>query len=622
MTVGVTHDRRQAQDDGPGRRPSTRSAVAPGGSRRTLGRHAGQVVAVQTALALLVAAAGHGPLVVAGAGIAAALVTMAALVRVRRRWLFEWIAVALRYAGRRHIVPPADPAALLHLTSPGARVMPADLNGEGAALIDDGHGLTVVLEVGDRTGLIADGPLLLPSPASLLPPASPDVPATRIQVLLTGAPAPAGHSGNSVPATSYRQLTEGRLLGHERALVAVRVQRAEGWRDDELHRALSTVVRKVRRRLAPAPARAVGEGLLGVLAETAHLDGARGGRETWQAVRVGGLVQASFRLTRWPDLHGQTARQLVPRLLALPATATTVSLTAGPRLAREGSDAVTVDLTVRLAAVNPGGLAAATRALRRLLTAESAGHRRLDGEQLDGFAATLPLALGAAAGPVPTAATTPGIPAPALDGLDLPVGASGLMVGTNRHGAPVTVRLFRAEATRTVLVGGVRLAQLVALRAMALGARIVVQTGRPAAWEPFVRGASAPGDTLTVVPPGRPLGGAIGTPLQPVLVVVDVGPVAATPQPGPAWQASLVVRDELTPADADAVSRADLVLLQPLRPNEAATAATALGLGESAGWLTRIREDMVAVVNRRALRWAVLTTTPIEAQLVGRPTRG
>ena len=55
-----------------------------------------------------------------------------------------------------------------------------------------------------------------------------------------------------------------------------------------------------------------------------------------------------------------------------------------------------------------------------------------------------------------------------------------------------------------------------------------------------------------------------------------------------------MIRDELTMADVDAVSRADLVVLQPLRPDEAALAGTALGLGDSAEWLTRIRDDMVA----------------------------
>jgi len=47
----------------------------------------------------------------------------------------------------------------------------------------------------------------------------------------------------------------------------------------------------------------------------------------------------------------------------------------------------------------------------------------------------------------------------------------------------------------------------------------------------------------------------------------------------------------------------------------------ALGLGEAAKWLTQIRADMVGVINRRAVRWAVLSQTPIEAQLIGPPVR-
>ncbi|MCM0678608.1 type VII secretion protein EccE, partial [Micromonospora phytophila] len=109
--------------------------------------------------------------------------------------------------------------------------------------------------------------------------------------------------------------------------------------------------------------------------------------------------------------------------------------------------------------------------------------------------------------------------------------------------------------------------------------------------------------------------------LCPLLVVLDAGPTPADPEPGRPWQATLLVRDELTPADADALGRADLAVLQPLDQAEAALAGAALGLGGSAEWLTRIRDDMVAVVNRRALRWALLSPTPIESQLIGRPSR-
>ena len=138
------------------------------------------------------------------------------------------------------------------------------------------------------------------------------------------------------------------------------------------------------------------------------------------------------------------------------------------------------------------------------------------------------------------------------------------MLGSNRHGNPVVVRLFRPEQTRALLVGGVRCAQLIALRAMALGARVVVQTARPQAWEPFVRGAAVPGESIAVVPPGRAFEIAPGSALHPLLVVVDVGPVGADTRPGAGWQATLVVRDEFTPADVDVASRADLLILQPL----------------------------------------------------------
>lgn len=566
----------------------------------------------------MIAAAGRGPFVLAAAVLAAVVLVFAAWARIRRRWLFEWIGVGLRYLGRRRALPAGTaPTALLGLADPGATILAADLDGDAAAVISDGYGLTAVLELGDPAALLADTPQSLPSPANLLPAAGPDTPPTRIQLLLTGAPAPAVSSGGGTAATSYRQLTEGRLLGHERVLIAVRVLRTEGWTDPDLRRALSGTVRKVRRRLAPLAARSLGERTIPVvLAELAHHDD-QPVEETWSAIRLGGLVQTTFRLRRWPDLRAETARRLVPRLAALPASATTIAISAGPWPV-SGTQSVPVDLTVRLASPDESMLGTAAHALRRLLATEGAVVRRLDGEQLDGLAATLPLG-GGGTGPLPSVHRL--LPTTSVETLELPIGSAGLMIGTNRHGAAVTVRLFRAETTRVTMIGGVRAAQLLALRAMALGARIVVQTARPRAWEPFVRGASAPGETIALTPPGRAVSGPLATPLQPLLVVVDVGPVAADPSPGPGWQAVVVVRDELASVDLDALSRADLVVLQPLRPDEAALAGSALGLGPSAEWLTRIRDDMVGVVNRRTLRWAQLRATPIESQLIGPPSR-
>ncbi|MEU5903906.1 type VII secretion protein EccE [Micromonospora sp. NPDC047467] len=570
---------------------------------------AGQLVAGQVAVALVLAALGRGMPVTLAALLAAVLLVAVAWVRVRGRWLFEWLGTAGGHLTRRRaLAGQAGAAELLDLVAPGAVIRSTELSDGPAAVLEDTGGMVVVLELGDPGDLLGDASRAIPAPAALLPPPGSDVPPLRIQLLLSGAPAPVPAAGGTV-GTSYRQLTDGRLAGRERAVLAVRVLRVDGWSEEDLRRVLAGTVRRIVRRLGSLTARPLGvPAVLRVLGELAHHDG-HPVRESWPVLRSGALAQATFRLVRWPEAGGAGARRLVPRLLALPATATTVSLCAGPA---GGVGATPTELTVRLAAGTPAELTVAAEALDRLVTGLGGGLRRLDGAHLTGLAGTLPLALAAAGAQ----------PGPALDDWELTLGGAGMMVGTNRHGGAVTVRLFRPESTRVLLVGGVRAAQLVALRAMALGALVVVQTARPRAWEPFVRGVGAPGGTIPLIPPGRPVAEGVGTALRPLLLVVDAGPVPAETEPGPRWRATLVVRDELTPADVDALSRADLAVLQPLHAAEAALAGAALGLGGSADWLTRIRDDMVAVVNRRALRWALLRPTPIEAQLIGRPARG
>ncbi|MFU8851701.1 type VII secretion protein EccE [Micromonospora sp. SL1-18] len=588
-------------------------AAQPPAQWTAAGVRAGQVVAAQVAAAVLAATIGRGMAVTAAALLSAALLLPGAWVRFRGRWLYEWLLVGLGHLTRRRSLPATSGAdEVLELVAPGAAVRPAELAGGPAAVVDDADGMTALLEIDDPGDLLGDGPQALPGPLSLLPPPGPESPRVRLQLLLSASPAPALAAASGAVGTSYRQLTDGRLAGRARAVLAVRVLRADGWSDEELRRALSGTVRRIVRRLGPLTGRPLGAApALRVVAELAHHDAGAPVRESWPAVTVGGLAQTTWRLRRWPDPGTAPARRLVSRLLALPATAVTVSLCVGPR-ADADTAPVPAELTVRLAAPSAAELSTAERALRRLAGGLGAELRRLDGEHLDGLAATLPLA-------VARAATTP---APAdLDALELCLGESGLMVGSNRHGDPVTVRLFRPGATRLLLVGGVRAAQLLALRALALGARVVVQTARPRAWEPFVRGVGAPCGAVPLIPPGRPVGGAPGSPLHPLLLVVDAGPAPPEVAPAAAWQSVLVVRDELTPADTAALARADLAILQPLDRDEAALAGAALGLGGSAEWLTRIRDDMVAVVNRRALRWALVSPTPIESQLVGRPSR-
>jgi hypothetical protein len=82
----------------------------------------------------------------------------------------------------------------------------------------------------------------------------------------------------------------------------------------------------------------------------------------------------------------------------------------------------------------------------------------------------------------------------------------------------------------------------------------------------------------------------------------------------------MVVRDQVTALDVDLLARADLALLAPLSDHEAVLAGAALGLGHSADWLARIRGDMLGVVvPRRTVRWAMVSPTELELQIIGRP---
>lgn len=589
--------------------PSPLDSSAPAGGAPRF--HAGQIVATQAVLALLLAASGGGTLVAAASWLTTVILLLTIWIRARHRWLFEWAGIGLCYLVRRRtlVTDPPTPTggpAPLDLVAPRARVL-TDVLPDGAAAIADDGGLTAMLELGDPDDLLPDRPPVLPSPASLLPPPDPFLPPTRVQLVLTTIAAPSGAGHGGAAAASYRQLTDGRIPRQERAVLAVRVFRVEDRSLPDLLRVLADALRKVRRRLAPLSARPLDEhDMLAILAETAQYDPAKPTRESWSHLQLGGRVQTSFRMERWPDAGAEAACQLVTRLLALPTVATTVALTAQANA--RGS--VSTDLTVRLATDDVTSLTPMSEEVHRLLTAAGARAHRMDGEQRNGLLATLPVGFGK-----PVRAPL------AVNHLQLPLRAAGLMIGVDRRGAPVVVRLFRVRPTSVVLIGGLPGAQIVVARALGLGARVVVRTARPQAWASFLRGAVVPGEEIKVVPPGRdPVDEPPGTPMRPLLTVVDADPTA----PGPAasgWTTELIVRDELAQADTRLLARSDLAVLQQLHPDEAALAGRALGLGESAQWLSRMGPDMIAVINRQALRWALFAVTPAERQLVGPPDR-
>ena len=205
----------------------------------------------------------------------------------------------------------------------------------------------------------------------------------------------------------------------------------------------------------------------------------------------------------------------------------------------------------------------------------------------------------------------------ALADLQLRAGGDGLVIGRNRQGSPVAVRLFRAEPTRLLLVGGVRCAQLLALRAMALGAHLFVQSAREPDWHGFLHQCGLGRESATFLPPGAQPP-APQSPARPQLLVVDTGPSMGTaPEVGAPWRATMVVRNDLGSWDLDALVRSDLVVFQRLTTAEAALAASTLGFSGAQSWLSRIHSEMVGLVSQGRLQWVMLHPTSMESALLG-----
>ncbi|GAA4943979.1 type VII secretion protein EccE [Actinoplanes utahensis] len=582
--------------------PMADSLIRPRRAGRLLGIRAEQIVATQVAAVLVLAglALGGIALIPAVAG-AVALLTLTWL-RLRGRWAFQWLGVLARFSGRRRAASIDDPAALLTYAAPRVRATTLDLPGGPAVALADDAGLTVLVELGDP----ADESSTIPSFAALLQATGRDhtpggdQPRFRTQLVLSAVSAPSSQAGASRAQGSYRTLVEGNSLGHLRAVLALRVFRTGGWSEEELRRSLAGMTRRLTRRLGAAQVRPLGEvAALRAIADLANSDEsgtAAACRESWSGVRLGGLVQATFRCQ--PAAGAELPAHLVTRILHLPTAATTLSMSS-------------TALFIRLAAEEATELESAARALRGLLSAERIRVRRWDGAHLPGLAATLPLGGAGEDGGAEFS-----VPA-------LPISPSGLMIGRNQSGGAVLLRLFRPEPTRALLVGGLQGAQMVAFRSMAVGARVQVRTTRPQAWEPFVRGAAVPGESITVLPPGRPFDAPAGSVRHPILTILDTGTTPAGPEDRETgWRTTLVVRDDFGPADVPHATEADVVVLQRLRPEEATLLGNTLSLGETATYFPRMRTDMVAVINRRAVRWAVWSQTPIEQSLIGEPQRG
>ncbi|WP_203660650.1 hypothetical protein [Actinocatenispora rupis] len=210
----------------------------------------------------------------------------------------------------------------------------------------------------------------------------------------------------------------------------------------------------------------------------------------------------------------------------------------------------------------------------------------------------------------------------ALDEIRVSAAGSGLLLGHDRDSKPVQVRLFRPEATRVTLLGGLWASRLLAFRALGLGARVVVFTSRPDQWDGFGQWATGRSDRVAVLPAERPVA-LSATPRTPALLIYDVGLLGAANRPvlGP-WQTQLTVLHQLTAYGFPAVQEANLVMMQRLHTTEALSVGSVLRLtDEATRLLTALRDDMLALVGASADRYVWTNPTAIEQQRFGAPHR-
>lgn len=369
--------------------------------------HVAQLVSWQMAGAAVIAASQQGMVITAIVAGAALLVISPTFIRMRGRWLHQWLTVWLRYRMRRRQLPASGGNRMLGLLTfveESVVVENLDVDDHPAAVIAHRGGLAAVFELDPADGALLDSTAQeLPSPVSLLPATDPKGSPVSVQMLLHLTPAPRAVSGPGVDR-SYLELTNGEVPAHRRSWVVVQaVRTADLYSDKDLRPTLTSAIRRVRRQLRE---KRVGARLLShdeLLSAVGYLARVSGpvdadnvygtasdrlvAREGWRQWWVGDTPQSCHRIVRWPRLPWQVDSML--RQLTGVSSVVSIAVTRDP--ARPESEEVAVEVAIRLTAASQTALTAGDRALRESIRRNGGRTQRLDGEQIHGLAATLPL---------------------------------------------------------------------------------------------------------------------------------------------------------------------------------------------------------------------------------------
>ncbi|GAA4941178.1 type VII secretion protein EccE [Actinomycetospora succinea] len=364
------------------------------------------VVEVGLAVAVALVAVDRRLLPLAGVVLSAGL--LVGLLRVRRRWLVQWIGLALRFRVRvreresEQLTDDVDPRlrTLRLLTGDLTVARTRDHDGREVGLLGHGGGWSAVLALDATDG---DGGALVPGDAASFPLAAlagcladRGVVLDAVSALWHCRPV----DDDTPAAAAYREVL-GSLpaLSRREAWLVVRLDPARcpdavaerGGGVLGAHRAVVGALARIGRVLADhgTPVRPLAaDEVLDAATEAADTGTAATDRlvEYWKAVVVGDVGHAAYAVTGWPT-DGTPDR--LTGLTATTGRTCTLALTLEPD-PRSG-DSVGLRGTVRLTADTPEALEETGRELVARGHALGVALDALDGQHAAGLAATLPL---------------------------------------------------------------------------------------------------------------------------------------------------------------------------------------------------------------------------------------